>query len=396
MTKPWPVVKLGDVLTERRETPSLDAIFSGEISIVSKIGFDDGRIELRQETKTKTGMILIRPGDLVVSGINAAKGAIALYDKKNTKPIAATIHYAAYIPDEKKVNVHFLWLFLRSKSFQEILNQYLPAGIKTELRAERFLPIPIPLPPLSEQCQIVAKIEQLSIKAKDAHRLREHSSHQAAILLTSQLDKLTSQFRCLTSLGTILLEKPRNGWSVPCDNMDNGMPILTLSAVTGYQYKSSAYKRTSYPTNPTAHYWLKNGDLLMTRSNTPDLVGHAAIYSGIPSPCIYPDLMMRIPVDQNKALTRFVWYWLQTSLARKFISTRAKGTSPTMKKISQGIVMSIPFTEGLSLDEQRRIVAYVDDLQAKINKLKDLQNQTYAELDALLPSILDKAFKGQL
>jgi hypothetical protein len=37
-----------------------------------------------------------------------------------------------------------------------------------------------------------------------------------------------------------------------------------------------------------------------------------------------------------------------------------------------------------------------DDLQAKVDSLKALQAKTAAELDALLPSILDKAFKGEL
>jgi len=33
---------------------------------------------------------------------------------------------------------------------------------------------------------------------------------------------------------------------------------------------------------------------------------------------------------------------------------------------------------------------------ANVDRLKDLQAKTAAELDALLPSILDKAFKGEL
>ena len=48
------------------------------------------------------------------------------------------------------------------------------------------------------------------------------------------------------------------------------------------------------------------------------------------------------------------------------------------------------------LEEQHRIVAYLDSLQAKIDALKHLQAQTQAELDALLPSVLDRAFKGEL
>ena len=48
------------------------------------------------------------------------------------------------------------------------------------------------------------------------------------------------------------------------------------------------------------------------------------------------------------------------------------------------------------LVERRRIVTYLDGLQAKVDALKKLQADTAAELDALLPSILDKAFKGEL
>ena len=135
---------------------------------------------------------------------------------------------------------------------------------------------------------------------------------------------------------------------------------------------------------------------MITRSNTPELVGHAAIYNGSPSPCIYPDLIMRLEVDEKKADKKFILYWLRSTYVREFISSNAKGTSPTMKKISQGIVMSIPFPTNLSILAQRRIVTYLDDLQSKVDALKHLQTQTAAELDALLPSILDKAFKGEL
>ena len=53
-------------------------------------------------------------------------------------------------------------------------------------------------------------------------------------------------------------------------------------------------------------------------------------------------------------------------------------------------------------EEQRRIVAYLDGLypgghlrQAKVNALRELHSQTQEELDALVPSVLDRAFKGE-
>jgi type I restriction enzyme, S subunit len=55
-------------------------------------------------------------------------------------------------------------------------------------------------------------------------------------------------------------------------------------------------------------------------------------------------------------------------------------------------------TEALiySVYRLHRCVAYLGDLQAKINTLRELQSKSQEELDALLPSVLDKAFKGEL
>ena len=55
-----------------------------------------------------------------------------------------------------------------------------------------------------------------------------------------------------------------------------------------------------------------------------------------------------------------------------------------------------------SFFEQRRIVAYLDSVQARLASrkgmisLRELQSATGEELGALLPSVLDRAFKGEL
>lgn len=48
------------------------------------------------------------------------------------------------------------------------------------------------------------------------------------------------------------------------------------------------------------------------------------------------------------------------------------------------------------LPEQCRIVAYLDELQAKVDALRRLQAETGAEMDALLAAVLDRAFKEEL
>jgi type I restriction enzyme S subunit len=72
------------------------------------------------------------------------------------------------------------------------------------------------------------------------------------------------------------------------------------------------------------------------------------------------------------------------------------GTNPNIQKINQKTILAMPFPVKTSLTEQRGIVARLNALQAMVNVLKRLQAETAAELNALLPSILDKAFKGEL
>jgi len=254
----------------------------------------------------------------------------------------------------------------------------------------------IPLPPLEDQRRIVTRIEGLAAHIDEAGTLRCQAEGEAKALVISALRHVAEQVRATGTLGDILLAPPRNGWSARCDNTSNGTPVLSLGAVTGFRYRQNEFKRTSLPAPPNGHFWLKPNDLLITRSNTPELVGHAAIYDGSPFPCIYPDLMMRLDVYAEAVERRFVWYWLQSPPAREFISRNAKGTSPTMKKISQGIVLAIPFPSSLGLQEQRRIVAELDAWQVEADSLKRLQAETASELDALLPAILDRAFKGEL
>jgi type I restriction enzyme S subunit len=180
-------------------------------------------------------------------------------------------------------------------------------------------------------------------------------------------------------LASVLSEQPRNGWSPPAEyQTGTGVPVLTLSSVTGFEYDGTRTKLTSAPSKDGAHYWLQAGELLITRSNTEDLVGHVAVYDGFPANAICCDLIMKMKVDPAKALTRYIYYFLRSPESRKYLSSRAQGASPTMKKIGKQVVQNIPVPVP-PLAEQQRIVGLLDEAfeglaTAKANAEKNLQN----------------------
>jgi len=61
------------------------------------------------------------------------------------------------------------------------------------------------------------------------------------------------------------------------------------------------------------------------------------------------------------------------------------------KKELEALLIPLP-----PLEEQRRIVAYLQEVQEKIKALKEAQAETEAELKRLEQAILEKAFRGEL
>lgn len=399
MSEAWPMVRFGEVLTERQEVPSTDALANGDIRIVAKIGFNDGKIQLRSGSETKTGMILVRPGDLLISGINAAKGAIAIYGEENTEPIAATIHYGAYMPNKARVNVKYLWWLLRSGTFRDLLYTYVPGGIKTELKAKRLLPIPVPLPSIEEQRRIVARIDELASKIQNAHNLREQAAKETEALVNNQLRVAFSSFanrHGTASLGDLII-KAGYGSSEKCDSerIEGAVPVLRIPNVVSEQITLADLKYAHLSARDQERLILSKGDILVVRTNgSLDLVGRSAVVDDLPEPMAFASYMIRLRFDQERILPEYAQRTLQHLRMAGQLVDLAR-TTAGQYNVSLGRLRSarIPVP---TLSEQHGIVGKLDTLLAEVEVLNHLQAETIIKLDALLPSILDKAFKGEL
>lgn len=395
----WEWKRLGDICeivsgsTPRTDNPRFwngDILWATpkDLSSLSSVEIHDTARKITREGYESCSTRLLPIGAVLLSS-RAPIGLLAIA----AKPMCTNQGFKSFICSNQIYNRYLYYVL---KNFTLHLQFKGRGGTFTEIPKRLVAEFEIPLPPLAEQRGIVARIEEISRRVREASRLQAEACHATSTLLPAALSMAVNSIaRKRKPLAEILSVKPRNGWSPKCDDSPNGTPVLTLSAVTGFQYDGSKIKRTSAKTNKQAHYWLEPGDLLITRSNTLDLVGHAAIYDGTPYPCIYSDLMMRTRVDPRHADPRFVHLWLMGNEARGHIKTRAQGTSASMKKIGQRDVLEIPFPD-IDFREQRRIVAYLDSIRAKAEELKRQQEAMEAELDKVIPSVLSKAFRGEL
>jgi type I restriction enzyme S subunit len=329
-------------------------------------------------------------GDILMS-VRAPVGPINFSSQK----ICIGRGLAAIRPSEK-LNKDFLFYYLLSKQDEIIGNE---GAVFASINKSQIESLSFSYVNLEEQKRIVALLDTVFADLEQTGAKTVQNLKNARELFDSYLQQVFSQKGegwLDKRLEDVLLDKPRNGWSPPAKNhSDIGTPVLTLSSVTGFRFNKYKVKFTSAVTKVNAHYWVNNGDLLITRSNTPALVGHVAICSNIAIPTIYPDLIMKLKLDIGKVDTKFIYYQLRSERLRKIITSSAQGANPTMKKINQGIVQSLPIRHP-SIESQKEIVLRLDSIYETTIKLEKIYRNKLDNLNELKKSILEKAFSGEL
>ena len=201
----WREITIGSFLKERPDRIKPDQANPLGLKRIKKIDFS-GNIYLADNTRTRTNMILVKPGDLVISGINVEKGALAVYE--GTEDVLATIHYSSYEFDKSIIDIEYLKWFLTSNIFMNILNEQVGGGIKTELKPKKFLPLKIKLPDINLQREIAKKINSV---ANEIEVLKETNKENY---------ELISKFR------KSILQEAVQGKLVPQDPNDEPASVL--------------------------------------------------------------------------------------------------------------------------------------------------------------------------
>ncbi|MCB1663632.1 MAG: restriction endonuclease subunit S [Pseudomonadales bacterium] len=438
----WKKVKVGDFLFEREGRYKPDANEIEELKRINKIDFS-GNFHIANKP-SKTDMILIKQGDLVISGINVAKGALGVYHGKDD--VTATIHYSSYTFDESKVSVEYFKRFLKSPLFIQLLKDQVKGGIKTEIKPKHLLPLEILLPEKAEQLAILKKFQRIE---NEDSEFKVELTYQQTLLkkLRQQIlqdaieGKLTADWRAenpgvepasellkriaaekeqlvkdkkikaqktLSSindedktfelperwewcqLNDVIYENPRNGYSPRTVDFPTQTKTLKLGATTTGKFIDSEIKYINEEVSKDSFLWLKARDILIQRGNSMDFVGVSAIYHGEESSFIYPDLMMKLkPVTSVSEV--YLHHVLMSIYCREYFRKNATGAQKSMPKINQATVSGamIPLCSKI---EQEVIVSKVKNLLALCDQLENQINQNQTHAEQLMQAVLKEAF----
>jgi type I restriction enzyme, S subunit len=227
----------------------------------------------------------------------------------------------------------------------------------------------LPLPPLPEQRRIIAilngEMTALEFARAAAKEQLEAAKALPAAYLRSIFDNSEAQQwkrKRFEHLGALMPSK-----SIATDG-DTEVTAITSACLTETGFFPSRVKTARMWADDAAECVASCGEILISRSNTSELVGRAAMFAGEPEGAIASDLTIRF-LPHSIEQSPFISSYLSFLFLSGYWKERAGGASGSMKKITRKQIMglSVPMpSEG----EQKRITELILNQMASIKTMQ--------------------------
>jgi type I restriction enzyme S subunit len=354
------------------------------------------------------------------------------------------------------IDALFLAFFFQSPAYRHFISELSSGININNLRQSDILSLDFPLPPLPEQHRIVAKIEELfsDLDAGTASLRKAKAqlkTYRQSVLKWAFEGKLTEEWRKKNKpeLASKLLKRikaerekiykeecknakkegtraPRKLEELPAISEEelerlSRLPdewawVFLKNVSEGPEYGSSAKSKKegkvpvlrmgniqncffdwsdlvfSNNREEIHKYWLKPGDVLFNRTNSPELVGKTALYKG-EREAIFAGYLIR--VNQVKQIVPgYLNYFLNSGFAHEY-GNKVKTDGVNQSNINGEKLGKYRFPL-CSENEQEEILLEIESRLSVADNLEKTIDASLAQADALRQSILKRAFEGKL
>jgi len=384
-----PLARLGEVLEHRKEFVTIDDLQTYKRS---RVRLHAQGIVLRDEVRgaeirTKQQQVC-RTGEFLVAEIDAKVGGFGIVPLELDGAIVSS-HYFLYVVNEDRLDRRYLDWFARTPAFREQVEAQGSTNYAA-IRPRDVLEYQLPLPPLTEQRRIVARIEELGKKTSEARALRQQALEQA-----EHLTICMAQRRDMTEAA-----RRADGWrQIPlseclrltddCHRVEASKSYPNLGI---FSFGRGLFEKPPIEGALTAARTLRRvrqGQFIYSRlfafegaySGVPPEFGGYFVSNEYPTFDCDPDL---VRIELLAGYFKSPEVWQQIAAGSKGLGHRRQRVQPT--RLLEHLIWLPP------MRWQERIA----QVEERLDAVKGEQAKTQAELDALLPSVLDKAFKGEL
>lgn len=357
----WEVEKLRNILrvVAKRNRPNLPLL-----SITREKGVILRNLESKEENHNfipddLTNYKVVKKGQFAMNKMKAWQGS---YGVSSYNGIVSP---AYFVFDINGLLGKYLHNAIRSQVYVSFFTQA-SDGVRIgqwDLSQDRMKEIPFFVPPIKEQTAIASFLDYTDRRIRryirSKQKLIKLLDEQKQVVINEAVTRginpdvpmKPSGFEWLGDIpehweNVLLgrcLKNIEQGWSPVAaegELADDQWAVLTLSSVKQGLFNAEAIKPISKSAKIPEGIEVKEGDFLLTRSNTRSLVGDVCVVENVRSKTVLCDLIYRLKIDRSLVEPLFLMYQLLSPFGRRQIEQDARGSSGTMPKIAQKHIKS--------------------------------------------------------
>jgi type I restriction enzyme S subunit len=299
------------------------------------------------------------------------------------------------------------------------LNQYSVSAAQPGISVDAIANLRIPAPPLPEQRAIAdfldretGRIDALVGKKRELiARLKEKRAARITRAVTRGLDPAAKlKDSGVEWLGMVpegwemkrvkhVVASLEQGWSPQCESYPMDGPdewgVLKVGCVNGGTFTPGENKRLPPELEPVPELGIREGDLLISRANTRDLVGSAAAACEDYPNLLLCDKLYRLRLRSRLCTPRFLADYLGIRMVRGQIELDATGASDSMQNIGQSTILELAIALP-PLAEQRAIAEYLDRETGRLDRLTASIEAAIERLSEYRAALITAAVTGKI
>ncbi|KAB2908720.1 MAG: hypothetical protein F9K40_04185 [Kofleriaceae bacterium] len=358
------------------------------------------------------------PKDTVCLSRTASVG----YVTRLGRPMATSQDFVNWICGEALEPSYLMYALMAEGKH---IREFGKGSTHTTIYFPEVLAFHVALPPLAEQRRIVAKVDELLAEVNAAKerlakvpailkRFRqavlaaacagklteewhpsgelssESSSPSVDLDAVPELPELPTEWR-LATIGEVA-DSIRYGCNEKADSDARGIPMLRMGNIQEGRVDLADLKFVRRAV-ATDDFRVRRGDLLFNRTNSPELVGKAAVYDH-DGEAIFASYLVRVRLNAALAVPEYVEAWIMSPWGRAWARhVRTDGVSQSNINATKLAEMPLPLP---GLDEQREIVRRLRGLLQAMHETGEQAEAAHIRVANATQAILCKAFRGEL
>jgi type I restriction enzyme, S subunit len=383
VNKSWPTIPLKEVLTKADEW--IDIKPDEQYQEVTVRLWGKGVVKRREVVGAEiaaTRRQAVRPQQFILSRIDARNGAFGLVPDVLDGAIVSN-DFPVFDLNHSQIVPRFLGWMSKTGWFVDLCKKASEGTTnRVRLKEDRFLEAEIPIPPLPEQQRIVARIEELAAKIEEAYKLKQAVKATENQMLSVVFSKLIAD----SMLQRMEKAAPITRRPIKVE-IDGTYPELGIRSFGKGTFHKPTLNGVEVGTKKL--FYIKPDDLVF--NNVFAWEGAVAVATSEDVDRVGSHRFITCVPKKGVATANFLCFYFLTEEGLKKLGDASPGGAGRNRTLGletlSAIEVPIP-----SYEKQ----LWFDDLQMKVNALRRLQSETATELNAMLPSFLDKVFKGEI